>query len=111
MTSPARPGFLGRLWTVLGGGLARGLLGQSAHAHMKQFTGSDDYWDRAIAAQMAWPRERPRGADRGPPGGPTAGDTARVPPGPEHELVPGWTESQLFDTLARSPTHKVYLRI
>jgi hypothetical protein len=118
MTGPARLGLLGRFLATLGGVLARGILGRSAHAHMKQFTGSDEYWDRVIAAQGAWSREPLRGAGLpgGPPpgaswAGPPAGDTARIPPASGHELIPGWTESQLFDASARTPTPKVSLRI
>ncbi len=89
MTSYPRAGFFGRLLAALGGGLARGLLGQSAHAHLKQFTGSDEYWDRVIEAQRACHRDQPRGAEPGPPGGPrpavslaraAVGDTAGIPP-------------------------------
>ena len=116
MTSPARPGFLGRLLAAVGGGLARGLLGRSAHAHLKQFAAGDDYWDRALAARGGWPGERPLTPDSGRqgdsrPGAPTAGVTDRFAPGPEPELVPGCTERQLSDVVARNVNEKVYLRI
>jgi hypothetical protein len=58
MTSHASPGFLKRLLNALGGGLARGILGRSGHGYLKQFTGSDGYWDRAIAAQLGWPQQQ-----------------------------------------------------
>jgi hypothetical protein len=48
-----------RLWRALGGGLKRAILGKSSHAYMKQFTGSDEYWNSAIAAQRGWPRRKP----------------------------------------------------
>jgi hypothetical protein len=50
------PRFLHRLLTALGGALKRGILGKSNHDYMKQFTGSDEYWDRVIAAQLSWPQ-------------------------------------------------------
>jgi hypothetical protein len=112
--------LLRRLLTALGGGLARGLLGRSAHAHMKQFTGSDEYWDRALAAQLAWPGQQPPGTDSVPPGssravvagtGPMVGATARRPPDPGHAAIRGWTERPLADGIARQLTDKVYLRI
>jgi hypothetical protein len=86
MTSDGRPGAWGRLWSKLGGALRRGLLGRSGHDYTKQFTGSDEYWERAIAAQLGWPRQQPRQPDPGRPHspappvllpGPGVGDTAR----------------------------------
>ena len=44
---------------ALGRALKRGILGKSTHEYMKQFTGSDKYWDRVIAAQLGWPQEQP----------------------------------------------------
>jgi hypothetical protein len=55
MTHHESPGFLRRMLTSLGDSLQRGILGRSAPAYMKQFSGSDEYWDRAIAAQCGWP--------------------------------------------------------
>ena len=63
MTSPEGPGFLRRLLRALGGALQRGILGKAADDHLKQFTGSDEYWDRVIAAQLGWPRQQPPQAD------------------------------------------------
>jgi hypothetical protein len=52
------------LWQRLLTALSRGLLGKSSHEYMKQFTGSEEYWDRALAAQRGWPQEQPRKPDR-----------------------------------------------
>jgi hypothetical protein len=57
MTSHETAGFLGRTLTALGSALKRGFLGKSAHDYTKQFTGSDEYWDRVIAARQGWPRQ------------------------------------------------------
>jgi hypothetical protein len=51
MTSHENRPLLGRILSVVGGALKRGILGKSSHDYMKQFTGSDEYWDRAIAAR------------------------------------------------------------
>jgi hypothetical protein len=51
MKSSVRDGWLRRTWTAI----KRGLLGKSSHEYRKQFTGSDEYWDEAIAAQLGWP--------------------------------------------------------
>jgi hypothetical protein len=56
MTSHESPRFFHRLLTALGGGLKRQLLGKSTHEYMKQFSGSDAYWDRVTAAQLGWSR-------------------------------------------------------
>jgi hypothetical protein len=45
--------------TALGGALKRGMLGKSGHDYAKRFTGSDEYWDRAIAAQVACSQNQP----------------------------------------------------
>jgi hypothetical protein len=47
-----RPGFLRRISTAF----KRGILGKSSHDYTKQFTGNDEYWNRAIAAHLGWPR-------------------------------------------------------
>lgn len=52
------PGFLRRVLTALGDALKRGILGKSTHSSMKQFNGSEEYWDRAIAAQRGWPQKQ-----------------------------------------------------
>ncbi len=54
MNNSVMPGWLSRTWTAV----RRGLLGKSTHEYMKQFTGSDEYWDEAIAAQRGWPQSR-----------------------------------------------------
>jgi hypothetical protein len=35
------------------------MLGKSSHDYAKRFTGSDEYWDRAIAAQVACSQNQP----------------------------------------------------
>jgi len=108
-------GLWRRLWRALGGALKRGLLGKSAHDYMKQFSGSDAYWDRVVAAQQGWPLkqsphpdpDRARGAGDGalcfrPP----AQDSARGLPEPEEEPVHGWTRCQRDDYLARNPAYR-----
>lgn len=55
MTSHETPGFLHRMVSALGRALRRGILGKSSQDYMKQFSGSDGYWDRVIAAQLDWP--------------------------------------------------------
>ena len=59
MTSLENPGFWRRLWTNIGAALKRGLLGKSNHEYMKQFTGSDEFFDEAIAAQRGWLQKQP----------------------------------------------------
>jgi hypothetical protein len=44
------------LWRRMRTALIRAILGKSSHDYMKQFTGSDEYCKRAIAAQLGWPR-------------------------------------------------------
>jgi hypothetical protein len=56
MTSHESPRLLHRMLTALGSGLQRRILGRSSHQYMKQFCGSDAYWDRVIAAQLDWSR-------------------------------------------------------
>lgn len=55
MRSSTTSGRFRRAWTALGRALKRGLLGKSSRDYMKQFTGSDEYFDEAIAAQRGWP--------------------------------------------------------
>jgi len=93
MTSYESSGLVRRILTALGGALKRGILGRSTHDYMKQFAGSDEYWDRVIAAQLGWPQKSVR-------------DTARHPPEPEFEPVHGWTKRQLDDYLARNPGYR-----
>jgi hypothetical protein len=59
MTSHESPGVLQRMWTSLAGALKRRLLGKSSHDYMKQFSGGDEYWDRATAAQTGWVHKQP----------------------------------------------------
>lgn len=56
---------------------------------MKQFTGSDEYWDNAIAAQRDWAEKQPPKPD----------------PGGEYQPVHGWSKRQLDDYLTRNPTY------
>jgi hypothetical protein len=90
MTSQESPGFLRRMLTALGGALKRGILGKSSHGYMKQFTGSDEYANRAIAAQQGWPQKQPAKPDLEP----------------EYEPVHGWTRRQLDEYLARNPAYR-----
>ncbi len=48
-TSDAR-GVMGTLWTAMTRTLRRAVLGKSCHDYMKQFAGSDAYWQEALAA-------------------------------------------------------------
>jgi hypothetical protein len=75
MTNPEGDSFWRRIVTALGRALERALLGKSAPSYTKQFTGSDEYWERALAAQAGWPRQQ---APQPAP--------ARVP-GPRPDLV------------------------
>jgi hypothetical protein len=113
MTSHESPGSLRRLWAALGSALTRCILGKSGQDYMRQFAASDEYWDRAIAAQLGWPQNQPPQPDAdhfrdsghvAVPAGPSARDTSRRPPGREFgEPVHGWTKRQLDDYLARNP--------
>ena len=98
MTNREGKGFLGRFWAALGRALERGVQGRSGHNYMKQFSGSDQYWDRALAAQLGWPQEPPLppDSDRFRPAGDAAGlagpgvrDTALHPPEPKPGPVHG----------------------
>jgi hypothetical protein len=97
MTSPKDLGWLRRVVTALGCALSRGILGRSSPDYMKQFTGSDEYWERIIAAQLGWPLEQPRA---------TGGDKARDPCETEYEPVHGWTKRQREDYLRRNPGYR-----
>jgi hypothetical protein len=57
MMSHEGPGFWRRLLAAFGAALKRGILGKSSADYVKQFTGSDAYWDRALAAQLGWPQK------------------------------------------------------
>ena len=47
----ARAGLLARIWRPCSSALRRVMLGRSGWDYLKQYTGSDAYWDNAIAAQ------------------------------------------------------------
>jgi hypothetical protein len=49
MTTDENSGLRRRVWKAVGGALKRWLLGKSSHDYMKQFTGGDEYWRRAMA--------------------------------------------------------------
>ena len=66
MNSSLSPGWFQRTWSALGRALKRGLLGKSSHEYMKQFSGSDEYWDEAIAAQRGWPQTQRKAAEPEP---------------------------------------------
>jgi hypothetical protein len=74
MADPEQPRSWRRTLMELLGWLKRGILGRSAHAYMKQFGGSDAYWDRAIAAQLSCSRPQGPKPDADRPSG--AGGTA-----------------------------------
>ena len=94
MTNHPRPGLWQRLLTSLGGALKRGILGRSTHASVNQFTGSDAYWDRVIAAQGGWPQEQLPDQDRAVlHAGPATRDTSGRPPEPAEEPSPEETEA------------------
>jgi hypothetical protein len=116
MTCHENPGLLRRMLRALGGTLKRGILGKSTHDYTKQFTGSDAYWDRVIAAQAGWSqKQQPQpGPDRFRSSrdvvvraGPSIRDHAPCPPEPEYEPVHGWTKGQLGDYLARNPGYRL----
>jgi hypothetical protein len=116
MTSHESPGLVRRLLRALGGALQRGILGKSADAYMKQFTGSDEYWDRVIAAQLGWPQQQCPKAD--PVRSRSPGDAmVRARPGvrdnvprpqeePGFEPVHGWSRRQFDGYLARNPGYR-----
>jgi len=97
MTNRKSPGMLRRMLQALGAALERALLGRSAHGHMKQFDGSDEYWDSAIAARQGWPVNQP------PEPAPNRDRTSGAV---EFEPVYGWTRRQLDDYLNRNPGYR-----
>lgn len=110
MTNHEGPGLFHRLLIAL----KRLTLGKSTQVYMKQFTGGNEYWERAIAAQTGWPPKEPpqpgperlRGSGNGVARpGPSVGDTAGCSPGPEYEPVHGWTERQADAYLGRNPSY------
>ena len=115
MTSHESSGLWRRIVTALGGALSRGILGKSTHDSTGHFTGSDRYWDRAIAAQLGWPQEQLPGPDPVSPPGPAHAamharprirGTGRRTPDSGYEPVHGWTRRQLDDYLARNPGYR-----
>jgi hypothetical protein len=52
MENGTKRGWFHRAWTAV----KRGVLGKSSPHYMKQFTGSDEFWDEVIAAQRGWPQ-------------------------------------------------------
>ena len=50
-------GAFRRLLRTLSGALKRRLLGRSTHDYGSQFTGSEEYWDRVVAAQSNGPQK------------------------------------------------------
>jgi hypothetical protein len=58
MTSHESPGFLHRMLIALGRALRRGILGKSSHDYMKQFGGSDEYWDRVYEPVHGWTKRQ-----------------------------------------------------
>src|SRR5438445_11943998 len=98
MTSHDSPGYLRRMWTALLCALKRGILGRSSHECVKQFTGSDEYWDRVIAAQLGWPQKQPpkpdpdrfrSSGDAVVHASPSVRGNAPCPPEPDYEPVHG----------------------
>jgi hypothetical protein len=55
------PSLWRRPWRALGRAIKRVILSKSSHDYMKQFTGSDEYWDNIIAAQRGRDRRKPDG--------------------------------------------------
>src|SRR5436309_1716773 len=55
---PDRPGLVRRLSVRILGALRRCILGRSSWDYLKQYTGSDAYWDNALAAERGWPEQQ-----------------------------------------------------
>ena len=115
MTSHKAPGPLRRMLAALGRLLERGILGKSSPAYMKQFSGSDEWWDNVLAAERGWHRQQPvpAGPDPSPRSseaatGATPGvrDAAPEATASECEPVHGWTKRQLDGYLARNPGYR-----
>jgi hypothetical protein len=84
----------------------------TTHDSTKRLTGSTEYWERAIAAQLGWPlKQHPkRDPDALPStddvllfGEPSLRETSGARAEPEFEPVYGWTRRQLNDFLTRNP--------
>jgi hypothetical protein len=104
MTSHENRGFLHRMLIALGRALRRGILGKSGHDYMKQFSASDVYWEREIAAQLGWPQRQPAKSDPGRFR--SSGDAVVRAPDSDYEPVHGWTKRQCDDYLARNPGYR-----
>jgi hypothetical protein len=59
MPDHARTGLLRHVL----GALKRAVLGKSSHEYLSQFTGNDEYWERAIAGQRRHHESRPPQSD------------------------------------------------
>ncbi len=85
--SHERAGLFSRIWAAF----KCRILGKS----MNRFSGSDEYWDRVIAAQLGWPQKQFRELESGsfPETGkavrPLPQDTGRRPLEPKYEPVRG----------------------
>ena len=84
-TRLAAPPMFRWVWTAI----TRAILGRSSDAYLRQFTGSDEYWDRILAVQ------RERHPTEAIPGAPA-----------EYEPVHGWTKRQLGEYSARNPAFR-----
>jgi hypothetical protein len=95
MMNQQSPGLWQRAFSAAIGVLKRGLLGKSGSAYMKQFSGSDEYWERSIAAQLGWPEKQPPGQvpDHAP-------DPVRSPVEPGNGSAPGWNKGPFDEELA-----------
>jgi hypothetical protein len=115
MTSHKDRGWLRRILTALGRLLERGILGKASPDYMKQFSGSDEWWDNVLAAQRGRHRQQPvpPDPDRSPCSSdtptratPSVRDPDLNPSAPEYEPVHGWTKRQLDGYLARNPGYR-----
>ncbi len=44
--------------------IQRAVLGKSSGTYLEQLTGSDEYWNRVVAAQVGWPQQSAPGVDQ-----------------------------------------------
>lgn len=108
------PGPWSRLWTACTRALTRGVRAISVYDPAKRLTGSNEYWEQAIAAQLGWPEQLLPNRHPTPPAsmddlllqdGPPSRASASGPAEPEFEPVHGWTRRQLRDYLTRNPDY------
>jgi hypothetical protein len=59
----AKPGLLKRSLCAI----QRAVLGKSSGAFLEHLTGSNEYWNRVLAAQAGWPQQSPPGVDETAP--------------------------------------------